>query len=98
MSKTEVYSWRLSAELKHRLEARARSENVSVARLVERIVRDSLSEREGQADEAEQERLHAAVETCIGSTSGGDPTGSRRESIRARIRTKLSRRRRARTA
>ncbi len=43
MSKTEVYSWRLSTELKTQLEAAARDEKTSVGAILERVVREWLA-------------------------------------------------------
>lgn len=37
MKKTQVYSWRLDADLKRRLEEAAREEGISIAVLLERI-------------------------------------------------------------
>ena len=59
--KTEVYSWRLTRDLKDDIDEAARRERVSVARLLERIAREWLKARAAAAadDEAEQERLRA---------------------------------------
>jgi hypothetical protein len=72
--KDEVYSWRLSRELKDHLEEAARREGLSLARLLERIARDWLQHRSAAADdEAEQERLHAIAMQFAGTIQGGDP-------------------------
>jgi hypothetical protein len=73
--KGEVYSWRLSRELKDDLEQAARREGVSLARLLERIARDWLKARSSAAedDEAEQERLRAVAMQFAGTIQGGDP-------------------------
>jgi hypothetical protein len=73
--KGEVYSWRLSRELKDDLEQAARREGVSLARLLERIARDWLKARSSAAedDEAEQERLRALAMQFAGRIRGGDP-------------------------
>lgn len=83
--KTEVYSWRLSPDLKRALERAARRERVSVSRLLERITRDWLQARAPAAehDEAEQARLRAAAAPYIGSISSGDPELS--EKVRERM-------------
>jgi len=54
--KTEVYSWRLSAERKAALEEEARREGTSLSSLLDRVTADWLAERRnGRADdEAEQ--------------------------------------------
>jgi hypothetical protein len=73
--KGEVYSWRLSRELKDDLEEEARKEGVSLSRLLERIARDWLKARGSGAedDEAEQERLRAIAMQIAGTIRGGDP-------------------------
>ena len=67
--KTEVYSWRLSPDLKDDLEEAARRERVSVSRLLERIAREWLKARAAAAedDEAEQERLRAIAMQFVGT-------------------------------
>jgi hypothetical protein len=73
--KSEVYSWRLSRDLKGDLEEAACRERVSVARLLERIAREWLRTRASAAedDEAEQERLRAVAMQFVGTIRGGDP-------------------------
>jgi hypothetical protein len=73
--KGEVYSWRLSRELKDDLEQAARREGVSLSRLLERIARDWLKARSSAAedDEAEQKRLRAVAMQFAGTIRGGDP-------------------------
>jgi hypothetical protein len=73
--RSEVYSWRLSRDLKDALEDAARREGVSLARLLERISRDWLKARAVAAenDEAEQERLRAVAMQFAGTIRGGDP-------------------------
>ena len=68
MSKSEVYSWRLSPALKSALEQAARAEQISLARLLERITQEWL-EKEYPADEDEelQRRLHEAAAKTIGT-------------------------------
>jgi hypothetical protein len=72
---SEVYSWRLSRDLKDDLEHAARNEGVSLSRLLERVARDWLKAR-GSAeedDEAEQEGLRAIAMQFAGTIQGGDP-------------------------
>ena len=61
--KSEVYSWRLSPDLKADLEAAAQRGRVSIARLLEHIAREWLKARASAAedDEAEQERLRVVA-------------------------------------
>ncbi len=89
MNKTEVYSWRISSELKARLEEAARAESTSVARLLEQIVTEWLG-RTGSAadDEEEQRRLHAESAKHIGKIRGGDPP--RAQEASRRVREKLN--------
>jgi hypothetical protein len=87
--KSEVYSWRLSPDLKADLEHAAREERTSVSRLLERIAREWLKARPSAAeDEAEQERLHASAMPFIGKLHGGDP--NRSAMVSQRIREKLA--------
>jgi hypothetical protein len=82
--KNEVYSWRLSTDLKSALEEAARREQVSVSGLLERIAREWLKTQPWVAeDEAEQERIRAAAAPYIGSISGDDPELS--EKVRERV-------------
>ena len=69
MSKSEVYSWRLTSKLKAELERAARAEKVSLSVVLERLAHDWLRQRKEQ-DEAEQERLRAALMACAGSFKG----------------------------
>jgi hypothetical protein len=89
--KGEVYSWRLSRELKDDLEQAARRERVTLARLLERISRDWLKARASAAedDEAEQERIRARAMRFVGSIQGGDP--DRAAKARERVREVLAR-------
>jgi hypothetical protein len=87
--KSEVYSWRLSPELKWALEEAARRERVSVSRLLERIAREWLKTQPWVAeDEAEQARIRAAAAPYIGSISGDDPELS--EKVRERVIERLA--------
>ncbi len=58
MSKSEVYSWRLSPKLKTELEAAARAENTNVSALLERLAREWLdTRRPSEEEDAEQQRV-----------------------------------------
>lgn len=80
--KTEVYSWRLSADRKAALEEEARREGTSLSGLLDRVTADWLAERRnGQlGDEAEQAAIRKRAISAIGSICGGDPTRSARAS------------------
>jgi hypothetical protein len=86
MARTVVYRWHLDPDLKRRLEAAARAEKTSVARLLDRIALEWLAKREAD-DEAEQRRIRAEAAKWIGSINSGDPYGS--EQVRERVRAKL---------
>jgi hypothetical protein len=91
--KTEVYSWRVSEELKSDLEREARNRKVPVASLLDLAVRDWLKKSgEDVAGDETQRKLHAAVEECIGVLAGGNPRRS--EKARETVRARLKRRRR----
>src|SRR5450755_2981242 len=87
--KTEVYSWRVSAERKADLESEARREGTSVAELLEKITADWLQERRASrnGDEAEQAALRRRVMATVGTIRSGDPTLATRarEVVRERI-------------
>lgn len=90
--KTEVYSWRVSAQKKAELESEARREGTSLAGLLERITAHWLEERRNarNGEEAEQAAIRKRVMATVGSIRGGDPTRSQRASelVREIIRKK----------
>lgn len=92
--KTEVYSWRVSSELKQSLEREARRRKASVASILEAAAREWLKKsRASIADDEEQKRLHAAVEPLIGSISRDIPYSPEilRETIRRRVNQRYGR-------
>jgi|SRR5450432_2706939 hypothetical protein len=84
--KTEVYSWRLSAQKKLELEMQARREGKSVAHILEEISSEWLNGRRDaqSAEEFEQERIRERVMAIAGSLSGGDPHRAANASSRVR--------------
>lgn len=91
--KTEVYSWRLSGELKSDLEREARLRKVPVSAVLETAVRDWLELKKGETDASEddaQRRLHTAAADCLGAIASGKPR--RAETARAVLRERLKRR------
>ena len=84
--KSEVYSWRLSPDLKGALEDAARRERVSISRLLERIALEWLKTHPSAAgdDEAEQARLRAVALQFAGTIRGGDPDRAAEASKRMR--------------
>ncbi len=90
--KTEVYSRRLSGELKSALERQARLRKVPVSSILDFAVRDWLK-RSGldvAGDEAQRE-LHKSAAKCIGVLAGRN--SRRAETAREAIRRRLRRRR-----
>jgi hypothetical protein len=89
--KTEVYSWRLSGELKSDLEREARLRKLSVSSVLDLAVRDWLKKSNGDpSGDAAQHKLHAASANCLGVLASRDPR--RAESTHKAIRERLHRR------
>lgn len=80
--KTEVYSWRVSADRKTELESEARRQGTSLAQLLEQITASWLEKRRAgrNGDEAEQAALRKRVMATVGKIRGCDPTRSQRTS------------------
>jgi hypothetical protein len=76
--KTEVYSWRVSAQRKAELESEARREGTSLAKLLEEITASWLEDQRGSrnGEETEQAAIRKRAAAAIGSISGGDPSRS----------------------
>jgi hypothetical protein len=89
---TEVYSWRISSELKSDLEREARLRETSLAAVLNLAVRDWLKQRAPNVlDDREQLRLHAAAAaSSLGIIAGRD--SRRAENARHAIRERLRRR------
>ncbi|MCP4653997.1 MAG: hypothetical protein GY856_01125 [bacterium] len=92
MTKSAVYSWRLSPDLKLALEEAARESRESVGKLLEQISREWLARRSSRDDGEEQRHLHAAAAGYFGTVEGGDP--DRAAKAREMLRERLARRRR----
>jgi hypothetical protein len=73
MSKSEVYSWRLTPALKMQLEAAARDEKTSIGAVLDRVVREWLAKRPlSEEDDAEQQRrLRERAMKAVGTVSIG---------------------------
>jgi hypothetical protein len=71
--KTEVYSWRVSPDVKAKLAAEAQRRKISLSALLDDITGQWLRKHRKRIedDEAEQARLHAAVEKVIGTVAIG---------------------------
>lgn len=90
--KTEVYSWRLSPQLKTELEEAARAERKSVSELLEEIARSWLVKSKGldQTEDERQRRVREEAMKFIGSLQGGNP--NRAENARSAVRSRIARR------
>lgn len=87
MIKSQVYSWRLTPELKAAAEEQARRRGESLGALLDQVVGEWLG-RQGTSDEAaEQARIRAAAMRAIGQWAGTEPMRSTRvrELVRARV-------------
>lgn len=93
--KTEVYSWRVSPELKQQLEEAARRESKSLSALLDDAARQWLAQHSPSPEEdaAEQARIHREAAKYIGSIRSGRRDGSTRvrELVRESLRKKLAR-------
>lgn len=90
--KTEVYSWRLSPQLKSALEEAARAKRKSVSELLEQIARDWLEHSRGrdEGEDERQRRIREAALRCAGTIHGDDP--HRAENARSEVRERIARR------
>jgi len=75
--KTEVYSWRVSSDVKTSLEREARRRKISVSAALDAAARQWLlkSDASHEGDD-EQRRLHKAAAKWLGSLASGDPKRS----------------------
>lgn len=90
--RTEVYSWRVSPELKSALERAAQRRKLSVSKVLEDAARQWLKQSASDVAEVEEQRiLHEAARQCIGAFSGSD--SRRSEDVRQAIRNRLGKRR-----
>jgi len=88
--KTEVYSWRVSTELKTGLEREARRRKISLSAALDLAAQEWLKKRNVDDDADEQKRLHEAASKFIGVLEGD---GSRRsENVRQIVRERLRQR------
>ena len=89
--KTEVYSWRVSPELKSRLEREAQRRKTSFSAVLELAARDFLEQAAPKSeDDQEQERIRRAAFACIGAIEGSDP--SRAQNASAHVKQLLRQR------
>jgi hypothetical protein len=89
--KTEVYSWRVSTDIKTSLERAARRRKISLSAVLDMAAQEWLksSGLEGDDDEG-QRRLQKAASECFGSIASGD--ARRSETVSETMRERLRRR------
>lgn len=89
--KTEVYSWRVSTDLKTGLEREAHRRNVSVSKVLDLAARDWLNKSGGETEsDEEQTRLKKAASKVVGALASGN--AHRSENARQDVRQRLRRR------
>jgi hypothetical protein len=89
--KTEVYSWRVSTNLKAGLEREARRRKTSISAILDLAAQEWLMKSSGGAnDDKEQRRLQRAASKCFGVLASGD--ARRSESVSRMVREHLRRR------
>jgi predicted DNA-binding protein len=88
--KSEVYSWRLTPEMKTRLESEARRSGKSLAEVLEQISTNWLEQRAGAYDDEMEAKLRNRIMATVGTIRGGDPQRASRskELVREIIRRK----------
>jgi hypothetical protein len=88
---TEVYSWRVSRELKSDLERQARIRKTSLSAVLNLAARDWLKQSAATIGEDDEQRhLHETAMKCIGAIASGNPR--RAETAREAVRERLKRR------
>ena len=92
--KSEVYSWRVSTDLKTGLEREARRRKISVSAVLDLAARDWLNKGGAEVDGDEgQHRLQKAASKCFGSLASGNAHRSEnaRQAVRQRLRQRYGR-------
>ena len=89
--KTEVYSWRVSSDVKTQLEREARRRKMSVSAVLDLAAREWLHQTGAETGGAdEQLRLQKAAAKCLGALAGGD--AHRSENAQQIVQKRLRRR------
>jgi hypothetical protein len=88
--KTEVYSWRVSPDLKAELEREARHRNMSLSALLDLAAQEWLKKTTVSDDSEEQRRLHRAASAAVRTIASGQTRRS--ESTGPAVRRKLRQR------
>jgi hypothetical protein len=92
--KTEVYSWRVSTDIKTSLEREARRRKLSLAAVLDLAAGEWLKKSaSGTNDDEEQRQLQQAALKCFGVLAGGDPSRSENagRTVRERLRRQYGR-------
>jgi hypothetical protein len=92
--KNEVYSWRVSTDLKTGLEREARRRKLSLSAVLDLAARDWLNKSGAEIDgDGEQLRLRKAASKCLGAIASGNAHRSEktREAVRQRLRRRHDR-------
>jgi hypothetical protein len=92
--KTEVYSWRVSPEIKTSLEREARRRKLSLSAVLDMAAQEWLMKSGSEDDDDErQRRLQKAASECFGVLASGDTRRSEnaREAVRQRLRRQYGR-------
>jgi hypothetical protein len=92
--KTEVYSWRVSTEVKSNLERAARRRKLSLSAILDIAAREWLSKNESDEDDAARQlAIHKAAAACFGTINGGDQLRSANASqaVKQRLRRRYAR-------
>lgn len=92
--KTEVYSWRVSTDLKTGLEREARRRKTSVSTILDLAAQEWLMKSAaGNDDQEEQRQLQQAASKCFGVFASGNNKRSEnvRDAVRERLRRKYGR-------
>lgn len=88
---TEVYSWRVSTDVKTSLEREARRRKISVAAALDAAAREWLRKSDmANAGDEEQSRLHGAASKWLGTLASGN--AQRSETASKSVRGRLQRR------
>jgi hypothetical protein len=88
--KTEVYSWRVSTDIKTGLEREARRRKISLSAVLDLAAEEWLKKSApGKDDDEAQSRLQQAALKCFGSLAGDDPLRS--ENVGHAVRQRLRR-------
>ena len=92
--KTEVYSWRVSSDVKMRLEREARRRKISVAAALDVATREWLEKSRAEHDDGKaQLKLHEAASKYFGALASGNMHRSEnaRQAVRQRLRRRYGR-------